>query len=166
MAGRPKARQPTARELRESRAREERLLRRKRVAEIRGLMADFLWETGVTGPELAAKWKLSSRTVETYAREASEQIGLAVEDNEKLSARIEANLVSNARACREIANRAMKSPKQARTAVAALEAARDTVAVLLKFRGLEAPTKVNVGGNLAELLALADSPVPARPQSD
>lgn len=137
-------------------------LRRKRIAEIREMMADFTWIKGVTGPELAAKWGLAPRTVEEYASEASEQIGLAVEDKDRLAELIEANLVSNARACREIANRAKRSQKSARTAVAALEAARNAVAVLLKFKGLEAPTSVNLGGNLAELLALAEQPVPTR----
>lgn len=42
-----------------------------RIAYIVGVMAQNQWVTGVTGPQLAAKWKLSVDTVAKDAQEAS-----------------------------------------------------------------------------------------------
>ena len=43
----------------------------ERIAHIVGVMAQNQWVTGVTGPHLAAKWKLSVETVAKDAQEAS-----------------------------------------------------------------------------------------------
>jgi hypothetical protein len=169
MAGRPKAepsagkRTARAKAERVSRAREKGL-RRERVAHIRRLMRDFLWEPEM-GPELAAKWKLSPRTVERYSTEAHEQIGLSVADKESIAAVIEANLISNAQACRRIADLAEKNPKQRRTAVAALRASREAVEALLSFKGLDGTKKVDIGGSIADIVQVLAGPAATRPTS-
>jgi hypothetical protein len=65
--------------------------REGRVRHCMGLMASNQWETGVTGPELAAEWGLHPGTLDHYAAEASRRVK-AVGESDYVRTRIAAAL--------------------------------------------------------------------------
>jgi hypothetical protein len=114
-----------------------------RIRHISKLMASGRWVTGVTGADLADEWGVALATVEGYSAEASRLVREAVASSDDLRAQILATLQS-------ITSEAMHRG-QLRTAV-------ESVKALAGIAGAEAPKKVDVGGNLAELLALGLAP--------
>lgn len=115
----------------------------ERVRYIVGLMAAGQWVTGVTVVELAEKWGISEGTARDDAAEASRRIRDAVNDTDELRGQILATLQT-------ITERAMHKG-QLRTAV-------ESVKALAGISGVEAAKKVDVGGSLAEFLALGHTP--------
>ncbi len=113
--------------------------KKDRVRDITELMASGQWVTGVTGPQLAAKWGMSLDTIERDSAEASRRVRTAVEEDEGLRSRILLTLET-------ITQRAIKK-NQLRTAVEAAKA-------LAGVSGVEAPKKVELGGSLADFLSL------------
>lgn len=110
-----------------------------RIQHIVELMCSGCWVRGVTGVELAAEWSLHVSTVEADAAEASRIVRGLVADDDELKAMILQTLQT-------ITRRAMHRG-QLRTAVESLKAIATT-------SGVDAPKKVNVGGSLADVLAL------------
>ncbi len=65
-----------------------------RIAHIVGLMAQNQWVTGVTGPQLAKKWKLSEDTIAKDAQEASRTFNADPAERAALRARWYAKIES------------------------------------------------------------------------
>jgi len=59
----------------------------ERIAYIVGIMAENQWVTGITGPQLAAKWKISIETVAKDAQEASRTFNADPTERAELRAR-------------------------------------------------------------------------------
>lgn len=121
----------------------------QRVNEIAAMMASGRWVTGVTALELAERWGVPFKTLEADAAEASRRIRAELSGNDDLRARLVATLET-------ITERAMQRG-QLRTAV-------ESVKTLAGVAGAEAPKRVDVGGNLAELLNLGLGPGPGAPE--
>jgi hypothetical protein len=115
----------------------------ERIRHIVGLMSTGQWVTGVTGPELQELWGLSHATIDSDSGEASRIVREAVASSDDIRARVIATLEA-------ITSKAMQK-NQLRTAV-------ESVKALAGVSGAEAPKKVNVGGNLGEILALGLAP--------
>ena len=126
------------------RARPERKCPEKadRVRHIMGLMAKGQWITGVTSYDLAKRWRVHPDTVHFDSAEASRRVRDVTTDDE-IRAQIMLTLQT-------ITSRAM-TKGELRTAV-------ESVKALAGITGVEAPKTVNVGGSLAEILALAMAP--------
>lgn len=65
--------------------------REGRVRYVMELMVKRIWETGVTGPELARTWRVHPGTIEKYSAEASRRVR-AVGDREFVQSRLHAAL--------------------------------------------------------------------------
>ncbi len=115
----------------------------ERIRRIVKLMAGGQWVTGVTGIDLAEEWGVSPTTVEGYSAEASRIVREAVASSDDIRAQVLATLQT-------ITTESMRRG-QLRTAV-------ESVKALAGVAGVEAPKKVDVGGNLADLLALGLAP--------
>jgi hypothetical protein len=64
-----------------------------RIVHIVGLMRALKFQTGKTGPQLAAKWKLSPKTVEEHTSEASRRVCASVmRDRDRIGATVGAAL--------------------------------------------------------------------------
>lgn len=124
-------------------ARTEAPSKAERVRHIATLMATGRWVTGVTVYELADLWGLHEDTVKVDAAEASRRVREAINDTEELRGMVLATLQA-------ITEKAM-SRGQLRTAV-------ESVKALAGISGVEAAKKVDVGGSLAEFLALGHTP--------
>jgi hypothetical protein len=134
-AGRARARS-------KSRAKSE-LTKQARVRTIIEMMAGGLWVSGSSSYELADRWKLAAKTVETDAAEASRTLRAKVMEEPELADRA-ARLVS------------MLETRMASCVVAGNDRDLSKLAALYAdVTGLKAPQKLEVGGNLGELLQLA-----------
>jgi hypothetical protein len=132
------------------RARVSRDEKTERIRHITRLMASGHWVTGVTGPELADEWGVAVATVEGYSAEASRLVREAIASSDDIRAQVLATLQT-------ITSEAMHSG-QLRTAV-------ESVKALAGIAGVEPPKKVDVGGSLAEFLALGSPPSSDEPGS-
>lgn len=113
-----------------------------RIRLIKRMMAHGEWVTGVTGHDLADEWDVSLSTVEQAAAEASRALKDAI-DSEELGQRLVAILLTN-----------IAEARRARR----YEAVARSVEAAARIAGVEAPKKLDVGGSLAELLALGLAP--------
>lgn len=111
----------------------------ERVRHVIDLMASGRWVTGQTARELAEEWGLTVSTVEETSAEASRALKLSLGDAEEIKARWIATLEHNA---------AKASAAGEYTAVPR------SLEVAAKLAGLNAPEKIDVGGSLADILAL------------
>lgn len=103
-------------------------------------MAEGAWVPGVTAPAMAKKFRVSQNTVDRESAEASRVIRDAVANDDELRGMMVATLQT-------IVSRCM-SGRQMRTGVEAIKA-------MAGLTGVEAPKKMEVGGNLGELFGLA-----------
>lgn len=123
----------------------KRLSKEERVEHVIGLMVSGRWVTGKTAPELARKWGLKPNTVEHDAAEASRRIRDLVDPQERaeLKARFLAKLEG-------VLDAAIKARR--------FEAAKGILELEGKALGHFEPEKVEVSGNLSELLQLGLAP--------
>lgn len=178
MAGRPTKRGPPKRPLKRALPKDPAEVRRlraefrgiqARVAQKRGLAADEIaktcrirlcvqimarceWISGVTGHLVAQACDVHPDTVAKDSAEASRLIRESVATQEDLRAMVIAGLQY------VIRKTAGARKPQFRTTVEAYKA-------LAGIAGIEAPKELNLGGDLAALLELVNSPVPARPKT-
>jgi hypothetical protein len=128
----------------------ERPVKEDRVRLCVQIMARCEWVSGVTGQLVAEACGVSVGTVAEDAGEASRLIRESVATQEDLRAMVIAGLQH------VIAKTAGARKPQFRTTVEAYKA-------LAGIAGIEAPKELNLGGDLATLLELVNSPVPTRP---
>lgn len=133
-----------AREAKKPRA-VKKLDKQERIDRIIRLMVTGAWVTGKTAPELAAKWKLAPNTVEHDAAEASRRIRdlMDPQEREELKARFVAKLEG-------VLDAALKAKR--------FEAAKGILELEGKALGHFEAEKVEVSGNLGELLQLGLAP--------
>jgi hypothetical protein len=127
----------------------------RRVRECMRLMASGKWVPGITVIELSKKWTVSERAIEGDAAEASRRIRDGILLDEDLRANVIATLQDISASSETIANRLRL--KQPRTAIEALRTKLEAVKAMAGVAGVEAPKKVQVGGNLGDLIGLAFS---------
>src|SRR5690554_1145201 len=123
----------------------KKLSKDERVERIIRLMVTGAWVTGKTAPELAAKWKLAPNTVEHDAAEASRRIRDLVDPQER--AELKARFLAKLEGVQEAAIKAKR-----------FEAAKGLLELEGKALGHFEPEKVEVSGNLGELLQLGLAP--------
>jgi hypothetical protein len=113
----------------------------ERIGHIEEMMVTNRWRTGLTGPELAAEWRVSPKTVEGYSAEASRRIQLHFDPAErrKLKALWLANVHAAQRECREQGD---------------MTALRGMLDLEARALGHYEADKVQVSGNLGDLLQL------------
>lgn len=129
----------------------------RRVRHCMHLMATGQWIPAITVVELAKLWKISERSVEGDAGEASRRIREGVMLDDDLRASVVATLQDIAKSAGEIV-RLSNRTKQPRTAVEALRTKIDAVKAMAAIAGVEKAHKVELTGNtLDDLFALAHS---------
>lgn len=143
-----------------------------RVRHCMRLMAQGLWIGGLTADELATKWGVTLRSVESYAAEASRRIREGVMLDEEMRSQVLSTIQSIATEANELGKKAMtaaqpmpglngapdRPPKpQAITdavnaAAKALSVKLDAVKAFADVSGAKAATKVEVSNNLTDLM--------------
>lgn len=123
----------------------ETLTKVQRIDHIIRMMVDGEWVTGKSAPRLAKEWNLSTNTIERDSAEASRRIRDLVtpQEREELKARYLAKLEG-------VLARALESGK--------FEAAKGILELEGKALGHFEPEKVEVSGNLSDLLQLGLTP--------
>ena len=139
MAGKRKSEKEARPAGRDPSAREEKVEKSKRVAHIAELMAGGQWVTGVTARGLAIEWGIHYDTVKKDAAEASRRFKEDPEEREDRKARWLAKLESAQ------ANARHRGRCEAEARFLELEA---------KARGFFEPERVELSGNLGDLLTL------------
>ena len=117
------------------------------------MMAQGEWVSGVTAYGLSDKWGIKLNTVQADSSEASRRLADEV-DGEKLGQMLVATLMNNIAEAR---------------AAGKYDAVSRSAEIAARIAGVEAPKKVDVGGSLADILALGlgnSGPKPAEPVED
>lgn len=122
-----------------------RLSKEERVEHVIGLMVSGLWVTGKTAPELAKEWGFAPNTVEHDAAEASRRIRDLIDPQER--AEMKARYLAK-----------LEGVLSASISAGRFEAAKGILELEGKALGHFEPEKVEVSGNLSELLQLGLAP--------
>lgn len=126
----------------------------ERVKHIMRLMAEKRWVPGITGPELAEHWGCSDTAIANDSAEASRRLREGVMLDPELRDLVVVQLSDVERNAEDILRSCIKS-KQFRTGVEALNTQIKAIQALAGIRGIEGPRKIEIEGNLGELLAAA-----------
>lgn len=143
-----------------------------RVRHCMRLMAQGLWVAGLTADELATKWGVTLRSMESYAAEASRRIREGVMLDDEMRGQVLSTIQSIATEANELGklartaaeptpgvNGAPAKPPRPQAITDAVNAASkalsvklDAVKAFADISGAKAATKVEVSNNLTELM--------------
>jgi hypothetical protein len=146
-----------------------------RVRHCMRLMSQGLWISGLTAEELANKWGVTMRSMESYAAEASRRIREGIMLDDELRGQVLSTIQSIQAEAHEIEQLALMASKpvpaigdepahpawpksiseSANAASMALRVKLDAVKAFAEISGAKAVTKIEVSNNLGELLAAA-----------